>query len=133
MRTIALRFAEIFAPPEGTIGAHDEVIRRVGYVWYGKMGTPLSQKVIESIMEQESLRILLIHSGGIDRYWAYIDDISRKLVNISMDGQVTEEEYENFHKVLRAMNEVSENIKSIKAFINSHEGLRSRFDADLHI
>ena len=78
MRTIALRFAEIFAPPEGTIGAHDEVIRRVGYVWYGKMGTPLSQKVIESIMEQESLRILLIHSGGIDRYWAYIDDISRK-------------------------------------------------------
>ena len=62
-----------------------------------------------------------------------IDDISRKLVNISMDGQVTEEEYENFHKVLRAMNEVSENIKSIKAFINSHEGLRSRFDADLHI
>ncbi len=62
-----------------------------------------------------------------------IDDISKKLVNISMDGQVTEEEYEGFHKVLQALNEVSENIKSIKAFINANEGLRSRFDADLHI
>lgn len=62
-----------------------------------------------------------------------IDDISKKLVNISMDGQVTEEEYESFHKVLRSLNEVSENIKSIKAFINDHEELRSRFDADLHI
>ena len=78
MKTIALRFAEYFAPPEGTIGAHEEVISRVGYVWYGKMGTPLSHKVVETILEQESPRILLIHSGGIERYWAYIDDISRE-------------------------------------------------------
>ena len=78
MKTIALRFAEYFAPPEGTIRAHEEVISRVGYVWYGKMGTPLSHKVIETILEQESPRILLIHSGGPERYWAYVDDISRE-------------------------------------------------------
>lgn len=78
MKTIALRFAEYFAPPEGTIVAHEEVINRVGYVWYGKMGTPLSHKVVETILEQESPRILLIHSGGTERYWAYVDDISRE-------------------------------------------------------
>ncbi len=62
-----------------------------------------------------------------------IDDISRKLVDISKDGQVTEEEYENFHKVLNAMDELSENIKSIKAYIDSNPKLKSRFDPDLHV
>ncbi len=62
-----------------------------------------------------------------------IDDISKKLVNISKDGQITEEEYETFHKVLRAMDELSDDIKSIKAYISSHPVLRSRFDMDLHI
>ena len=62
-----------------------------------------------------------------------IDDISKKLVNISKDGKVTEEEYESFHMVLRAMDDLSENIRNIKAYINSNDTLRSRFDVDLHI
>lgn len=78
MKTVALRFAEHFAPPEGTISAHEEIIEKRGFVWYGKMGTPLSNKIITTIKEQESPRILLIHSGGLERYWAYIDDISRE-------------------------------------------------------
>lgn len=78
MKTIALRFAEYFAPPEGTIKAHEEVISKVGYVWYGKMGAPLSHKVIETILEQDSPKILLIHSGGVERYWAYVDNVSRE-------------------------------------------------------
>ena len=34
MNTIALRFAENFAPEEGTIDAHKKLIHEDGYVWY---------------------------------------------------------------------------------------------------
>ena len=62
-----------------------------------------------------------------------IEDISRILINISKDGKITEEEYESFHNVLRAMDEISDNIRSIKAYIDSNPNLRARFDADLRI
>ena len=62
-----------------------------------------------------------------------VEDISRKLVDISKDGKVTEEEYESFHKVLSAMDELTENIREIKAFIVSDPVLRSRFEGDLMI
>ena len=37
MKTIALRFAENFAPDCWTIAAHQEVINKYGFTWYGKM------------------------------------------------------------------------------------------------
>ena len=37
MKTIALRFGEHFSPACGTIAAHQEIIDKSGYVWYGKM------------------------------------------------------------------------------------------------
>ena len=49
MKTIALRFAEYFAPPEGTIKAHEEVISKVGYVWYGKMGNAVSETILKEL------------------------------------------------------------------------------------
>lgn len=75
MITIALRFADNFAPTEGTIKAHEVLIEKDGFVWYGKLGSPVSEKVSGQILEQEAPRILLIHSGKSDRYWAYIDKI----------------------------------------------------------
>ena len=75
MRTIALRFANNFAPAEGTIAAHQTIIAQFGYVWYGKLGNRVSVGVIKSILENESPRILLIHSGEAERYWAYVDKI----------------------------------------------------------
>ena len=62
-----------------------------------------------------------------------VEDISRKLVDISKDGKVTEEEYESFHKVLKAMDELAENIREIKAYIIDDPVLRSRFEGDLSI
>lgn len=62
-----------------------------------------------------------------------IDDISKKLVNISKDGKVTEDEYESLHNVLQALDEISDNIRSIKAYIDANPNLRSRFHADLRI
>ena len=75
MKTIALRFGEHFAPECGTISAHQEIIDKLGYVWYGKMGTVVSNKVIAEILKIKEKRILLIRSGKAERYWAYIEDI----------------------------------------------------------
>lgn len=77
MKTIALRFSDSFAPTEGTIQAHINVIEKIGYVWYGKLGLPLSQKAISYIMENVDPMILLIHSGKAARYWAHIIAVSR--------------------------------------------------------
>ena len=73
--TIALRFADTFAPLEGTIRAHQNMINKLGFVWYGKLEAAVSTKVSSCIMENEKSRMLLIHSGRSGRYWAYIDKI----------------------------------------------------------
>lgn len=75
MRTIALRFSNKFAPACGTIEAHNEMIRENGYVWYGKLGNKIAARVFDEILENNVPRILLIHSGAMNRYWAYIDKI----------------------------------------------------------
>lgn len=75
MNTVALRFSNNFAPNNGTIVAHEEVIDQNGYVWYGKLGNRISTKVAKMILNNTEPAILLIHSGAADRYWAYIDRI----------------------------------------------------------
>ena len=75
MKTIALRFADGFAPAEGTIAAHQSIIDQYGFVWYGKLGNRVSTAVIKSILGNDIPRILLIHSGAVERYWAYVDKI----------------------------------------------------------
>lgn len=77
MKTIALRFAENFAPKIGTVAAHQQILNSVGYVWYGKLGNPISSKVAEEILLNDKPKILLIHSGKLERYWAYISEVSR--------------------------------------------------------
>ena len=65
MRTIALRFSNNFAPECGTIGAHEELISIVGHVWYGKLGTKVSNKAKNEIMANEKPRILFIRRNPI--------------------------------------------------------------------
>lgn len=78
MNTIAMRFAENFAPACGTIRAHEEVINELGFVYYGKLGNSLSNKKIEELLSLENPKILLIRSGGVERYWAYIQHIQKE-------------------------------------------------------
>ena len=75
MNTIALRFGEHFAPECGTIAAHQEIIDKYGYVWYGKMGTVVGKSVAEDIMNNEQPFIVLIQSGKTGRYFAYVEEI----------------------------------------------------------
>lgn len=76
MRTIALRFADMIAPQDGTIVEHEKIIDKLGYVWYGKFGARVSDKNKSVILASEDKRILLIHSGTSRRYWLYIEDIT---------------------------------------------------------
>lgn len=78
MLTIALRFGEQFAPEKGMIGIHNDMISQYGYVWYGKLGAPVSEKIKNMIMSQDVKRILLISSGKSSRYWAYVSEISKE-------------------------------------------------------
>lgn len=74
-----MRFAENFAPDEGTIAAHEAVIEQYGFVWYGKMGAAVSRKAAADLMACDEPRILLIHSGGTRRFWAYVDAAQKEM------------------------------------------------------
>lgn len=84
MRTIALRFADNIAPQEGTIAEHEKLIYELGYVWYGKFGARVSEKIKSVILASEDKRILLIHSGTSKRYWLHIEDISYETPELSL-------------------------------------------------
>lgn len=76
MKSIALRFSEKFSPEDGTIKEHEKIIEKFGFAWYGKMGSKVTSSYMEEIMHNEDPKILLIHSGGTERYWAYVSDYS---------------------------------------------------------
>lgn len=78
MKTIALRFGEHFSPDCGTIAAHQQLIDKLGYVWYGKMGNPVAARIVEELKEQGHTKILLVNSGKADRYWAHVSEITRE-------------------------------------------------------
>ena len=78
MKTIALRFSDSFATSAGTIAEHKRLIESNGHAWYGKLGSIVSEKVCQDILNNDNPRILLIHSGKSARYWAYIDKISKE-------------------------------------------------------
>ena len=78
MKTIALRFGEHFSPDCGTIAAHQQLIDTLGYVWYGKMGSPVAARIVEELKEQPDTKILLISSGKADRYWAHVSEITKE-------------------------------------------------------
>ena len=76
MKTIALRFGETFSPECGTIAAHQRIISDMGYVWYGKLGTAVSRKIIEELMQSTDPKFLLIKSGKTERYWVHFKAVS---------------------------------------------------------
>ena len=63
MKGVAFRFFEKFAPEDGTIAEHQKIINRLGYVYYGKMGNPVSDKNIHMLMEQDEIKQYLLKKG----------------------------------------------------------------------
>ena len=77
MKSVALRFGDAFAPPCGTIKAHERILKKKGYVWYGKIGLGISPKGVKAMLD--SHKMLLIHSGKMDRYWLTVSEVSNKM------------------------------------------------------
>lgn len=63
----------------GTIAAHEEIIEKLGYVWYGKMSFLISRKIVDEIMLAEQPQILMIRSGKTERYWAKLEKIQYEI------------------------------------------------------
>lgn len=103
MRTVALRFSNNFAPEAGTIVKHQEIINEIGYVWYGKLGTAVSNTVISQILGNKEPRILLIHSGAMGRYWAFIDAVQRETPEASAIPTYYRDKAEKFNTWFRVI------------------------------
>ena len=82
MKTIAMRFSDNIAPENGTIAEHEKIIEQNGFVWYGKFGAKVSEKIKSDILSTDKKMVLLIHSGTTKRYWLYIEEISYKQPDI---------------------------------------------------
>lgn len=114
MKTIALRFADNFAPKCGTIEAHRQMIEKNGFVWYGKLGNSVSSKVAEEILSNEECKILLIHSGKINRYWAKVVEINSQInddENIPEYYRNTKNKFKTWFKVT-SIEEAKRNVMS---------------------
>ncbi len=95
MRTIAFRFADNYAPPCGTIKAHEQIIQQKGYVWFGKVGSAISANTQKTILENKTPKILLIHSGHAERYWALVKDINKFMPPHEYIPEYYKDKYDN--------------------------------------
>ena len=80
MRTVALRFAESFAPECGTVAAHQEPINANGHVRHGKLGSAVSTKTAGEILDGDDPEFF-IHSGGQDRWGLILKRFSERLLH----------------------------------------------------
>ena len=96
INAIALRYSEKFAPSEGTIQAHLNVIEKHGFVWYGKMGKIIGDKAINSLLKNGKPRILLIDSGKTQRYWAVVSDVRKEIPQDGIYPDYYKKDIDNF-------------------------------------
>ena len=66
-------------------------------MWYGKLGSAVSFTNTQTILNNEEPKILLIHSGKTDRYWAYITDIKREISEKQFVPEYYRHRTEDFH------------------------------------
>lgn len=121
MKTIALRSSDGFATTDGTIIEHQKLINLNGYVWYGKLGSKVSDKVCKQILENNNPRILLIHSGKMARYWAYIDKIIKETPPLCDIPEYYRNQNEKFNTWFRVydIEEADRNIMSLCRVVSS--------------
>lgn len=75
MKTVALRYNDKFAPLDGTIKLHNDIISEKGYVWYGKSGAIIRMDNIDFNPKDKTCKVLLISDGKRELYWATVSEI----------------------------------------------------------
>jgi hypothetical protein len=48
-RVLVVRYSDGHGPAEGTIAAHQAVVNRLGYVWFGKFGRRVGAETLEAL------------------------------------------------------------------------------------
>ena len=125
MKIVALRFSETFAPECGTIAAHQKVINEYGYVWYGKLGLPLSEKYVEEMRKEDDLRILLIQSSKQNRYWAKVACMQKETPPLETIPEYYRANAKDFHywfKIL-SFQKAENNVQARCIVLSSNEPL----------
>ena len=77
MKMISLRFGENFAPKQGTIQAHLDIIKKNGYCWFGKYGNNISDNILDQWKKEPKQYLLLIRSGRFERYFANVLEVKK--------------------------------------------------------
>ncbi len=49
---LLIRFSDVLLKEKDTIEAHNQVVEQTGCVWFGKMGSPVSQQKIDLLNQQ---------------------------------------------------------------------------------
>lgn len=98
MNSILLKYSDKFAPAGGTIVAHNEVINRYGYVWYGKIGQNLAKAKVEQVVNQDDPFIILYNGATDSAYKAAICGFCQQTPD---DGAIPEY-YSRFIKHIKA-------------------------------
>ena len=82
---LLIRYSDNYGPEEGTIKAHMNIIGKLGYVWLGKFGLPISEAKREAIRGQVAVGkksyLLLLKSikTSSELIIAELEDIRRTL------------------------------------------------------
>lgn len=85
VRLLVIRYGEMVGPPEGTIRAHQDIIARAGYVWFGKLGKAIGHTTAIELLDQiragVPTRVLLVTkaSGTYDFHLCGLLDIAYDL------------------------------------------------------
>lgn len=77
MKTAVFRFTDNYAPKEGTVKLHEDVIKSKKYVWYGVFGIGLSDKNINIILDNPEKKVLLVKSKTMECYWCNIENVTK--------------------------------------------------------
>ena len=77
MKTVALKFNDLYAPEDGTIVEHQELIKKNGYVWYGKKGNIINKFLIDEFnkYDENCRKIILIKTQTRECYIATCEKI----------------------------------------------------------
>jgi hypothetical protein len=72
---LIVRYSDAHAPPEGTLIAHQAVVDRFGYVWFGKfgrrIGPPTLQRMRQFAMGIAPAGVVLVTTSGAEYVCTY--------------------------------------------------------------
>ncbi len=119
---LVIRFSDSRFRIEDVVDAHNEIVSNVGYVWFGKMGLPISVTKIDHLKQQIAIKrptfVYLVKNFRMKSsfYKANILDITRQLPAIEVEN------FPNYYRQYDLINYIKTWLKISKVVpVNSEE------------